>query len=120
MALIDADDLAGLREIQEQWFSQTCTVLQRVEVVDREGGESISYQNGDSYPCHLSENRTPSQATTGEQANTVTPWIAFLPWNAALEPEDRLSSEGKIFDVLGTNAVKTDRVTLEAELRELG
>ena len=116
---MDAATLEALRENQELYLTDTCTVLTATDVSSGFGGDVTTWNLGTSYPCRITEERQPIEKSEGDRTASVILYRIFLPWDAVVSSQDRLRVSGIDYEPFGDTDQVSERLTLQVVCRRL-
>lgn len=122
MALLPtATELTMLRAIVQQKMGDTAQVYAAVKTIDDAGNPVTTWPAVTAtYACRVvARNVQPSEIVVGEQVTAMTTWQIHLPWNATVNPEDRIVANGATFDVTDEDSPKSTRLEVVVNCRRV-
>lgn len=116
--MLGATELAAMRAMQVQTMASAAVVVRIARVSDGMGGWETSETTAES-PCRLSPsaNMPVAQIYAGRLGEGL-PWRATFPAGTDVQEGDRVTVDGRMFEVLGVLApytYETARVCICAE-----
>lgn len=114
MTVITAQELADMRAVADNFFPDTCTIQTRTESVDALGGVVISYSNTyTDVACRLDPQVSGAdENVTNLALEAESWWMLNIPYNQAIDVEDRVIHDSKTYEVrqvMDTNSYRTIR-----------
>lgn len=98
--MISAAELAAMQAVQEEALPGTCVISRRTLTSDGMGGNSESWLSVGTVSCRVSPaTESGAERPVAERPLEVGPWIITTPHNTDVTPKDRVTWEGRTFEV---------------------
>jgi hypothetical protein len=95
-------ELAVLRRDRQAIFDKTATILRKSIVPDGMGGQTDTYTSAGTYPCSFSKFMVrPAERESGPLVREEMHWVFVFPFDAVIDPTDRIQVDGRTFEVVG-------------------
>jgi hypothetical protein len=104
-------------------MTDTATVIRLIEVPDGAGGTTITEQVVGGVACSLQTQSI--SAVIGREAPEAgrvvasTAWTAYLPHGTDVGPKDLLAVNGRRYEVVDSDAMRSDAVVTAVNLRRV-
>lgn len=111
-------DLTFMRETQELALPGTAVIQGTVSVSDGQGGYYESYAGVGTVPARLypQTTRSYSEGTGGAQIISETMWFITMPWDTVVDARNRISMEGRTWEVVSVNNDENWRTAIRARV----
>lgn len=95
--------LAPARRVIGHTFDTTAAVMRKASVADSSGGSIDTYTLFATYPCTLSIFPIrPREVEYSERIQAIRTWQFAFPFDADVQPTDRLVTNSRTFEVSGS------------------
>lgn len=117
MTWLSSGDLSWMRDMQEQWLSDTVVVMRRTDTSDGMGGYSESWAAvgtamGRVRPQNL---RGRAEVVTGGQPTSLQRWDITLEQGTDVGVDDRVTCNGRVYEVQRVNNDETWQTAVRVE-----
>ena len=116
--LLTADELAAIRETAELMMPDTCTIQTRTETSTK-GSVVVTYAStytGVKCRC-MPVNRSTYEGASGMKITDQAEYVLTVPWDQAINPQDRVIFASQTFEVLQVHDLHSYRTARRAALR---
>lgn len=113
-----AADLTFMRDTQELALPGTAVIQGTVSVTDGQGGYYESYAGVGTVPARLypRTSRSYSESVAGGQIISLTTWFITMPWDTVVDARNRISMEGRTWEIVSVNNDENWRTAIRAEV----
>ena len=112
--------LTRLRAQHAAQLPQTATIRTRSAEVTETGGEGEpEWMESAPVRCRLLRKSGREESEGGRQV-ARSDWLIRLPWGTEISTENQLSINGTVYEVLATDAARSDALTLNCECKRSG
>lgn len=126
MSLVSPADLASFRTLNDENLPDRCAILGEVSV--RGAGGTYTTTRGilpgrDNVPCRasISFGRNGNQeGVQGEQVTAMSGLVFTFSWDADVTREHSILYQGRTYEVIGTNAGASFKVSHRVQAQEVG
>lgn len=114
-------DLSFMRDTQELAMPGTAVIQGTVSVTDGQGGYYESYAGVGTVPARLypRTSRSYSENVAGGQIISLTTWFITMPWDTVVDARNRISMEGRTWEIVSVNNDENWRTAIRAEVVSL-
>lgn len=99
--MLSAEDLAGMREQQEEAQPDTAVISRPVRTSDSAGGFTTSLTTVATVDCRLVRTRA-QEVLAGNREVTYTDWTITLPYGTDVRPDDVITINAQTYQVIAT------------------
>lgn len=118
---LTACDLAAVSGVLEASWRSRCVVTRRsgTPVAD-EWGAATYPASAREYACHVGPLRGPRDAVAGGQPQGQADTAILLPLGAEVGPRDTIVANGQTYEIVATDAGRSDALAVRCECRKVG
>lgn len=112
---ISAAQLLAMRTTMAASFPDVCTLTRYTVAADGQGGDTRTWATVGGYRCRL---RQTGQTETDAEGRlvAVTQWTLLLPWLTPIQPADRVTISGVVYEVTETDLPRTESLCREVQI----
>lgn len=111
-------DLTFMRDTQELAMPGTAVIQGTVSASDGQGGYYESYAGVGTVPARLYpvNRRSYHEGVGGAQVISETAWHITMPWDTVVDARNRISMEGRTWEIVSVNNDENWRTAIRAEV----
>lgn len=111
-------DLSFMRETQELAMPGTAVIQGTVNVSDGQGGYYERWVGIGTVPARLypRTSRSYSEQVAGGQLISLTTWWVTMPWDTVVDARNRISMEGRTWEIISVNNDENWRTAIRCEV----
>lgn len=113
-----AADLAFMRQTQTDALPGTAIIQAYTYVGDGQGGSYEAYAGIGTVAARLypQTTRSFSESVSGGQIISLTSWFITMPWDTVVDSRNRISMEGRTWEVASVNNDENWRTAIRCEV----
>lgn len=101
--MLSNEDIAGMRETQEEALPDVATISRPTRVTDSAGGYTVTPVTVETTTCRLSKTR-PAEVLAGNKEVTFTDWMITLPYDTDVQAGDTITINALNYQVISKAA----------------
>jgi SPP1 family predicted phage head-tail adaptor len=100
---LTAAELQYMRETQEGFLPDLCTIRRRTSVPDGRGGTTYANVDTSNVPCRVANQTTKAQSDTAGAERSLYDWMFTFAYGTDVQTADQLLYAGRTIEVQSIN-----------------